>query len=124
MSISSINDVVAATLRENGQSDYIGFAGPVVAQLVAREQEMSGALIEYADNAGIGADAARELLASIGMSVSPAPEPNEDDTTELDVDDEDLDLADQIRNLAQTVNEMYSTINRLNEFARANGFRG
>lgn len=122
MSISSINDTVATSLREAGNASYLGYAGPVISQLVEREQTISERLLAYAGDLGANVGEVRTYLSGLGMAV-PDEETDSDEDTD-DEADEDMDLADQVSALTEAVRSLTGTVNQMATFARRHGFSG
>jgi hypothetical protein len=117
--LSTIEETVASTLNERGQSGYSQYAAPVVTALVNREQQIVGHLIEFARQQDLNVDAVREALTEAGMHMPP-PAAVPDSTPRMDGDPAQQDSND----LGAVLGRIEETLSGLVGFARENGYRG
>lgn len=114
---ASINDTVQQALQTAGYGSYMTYAQPVIAALTEREQAISQALLDQAEEMDIDQEDIREALEAAGLSVK-EPEVEEDEETEESSD------TGAMGRIEQMLTSLTGRIDSLTEFARSNGYRG
>lgn len=115
-----ITDLVRQHLDGAGLRSYARQAEPIITALIQREQNLARAIIEYAGQAGLPQGEAVSALQGLGMHVAGVqPVQTMTGTVASAVEQNqagDLDVAAALARIN-------TQLDRLTEFARANGYR-
>ena len=114
--MSTIHEVVHQSLQRSGRSQYADYAAPVVTDLVNREHQIVGQLIQFGTQQGLSENAVREALTNCGMEVPAVRAVPETTMAEPMTDSDDP--------VVRMLTDIQNQLSGLTQFARDNGYSG
>lgn len=71
--MTTLNETISQSLRQAGLTGYERQAQPVVAALVAREQQITAGLLDAAQQAGVNRNEAARTFEGLGLTMPAQP---------------------------------------------------
>lgn len=112
--MTTIQETVQQSLSNAGYGGYMQYAQPVITDLVNREQQICGRLIQFAHDGDLDVDAVRNALVECGLTM-PVETVQATENVQAPASDDAL---------AATLGRIEQALSGLTEFARRNGYNG